>query len=122
MNIHIKPSRRDMLKGGGALIVSQLPFTCFLSYTFRRFALAASHGGSWAGPSTGGSPSGPPWKMLRPTWPFTAILQDPALNGQVSPKDISLTHHIQLFFKISIKERSFDIHLPDFIIIKCGNC
>ena len=31
-------------------------------------------------------------------------------------------HHIQLFFKISIQEWSFDIHLPDFIIIKCGNC
>ena len=31
-------------------------------------------------------------------------------------------HHIQLFFKKSIKECSFDIHLPDFIIIKCGNC
>ena len=29
-------------------------------------------------------------------------------------------HHIQLFFKKSIKECSFDIHLPDFI--KCGNC
>src|SRR3954463_710413 len=28
-------------------------------------------------------------------------------------------HHIQLFFKKSIKECSFDIHLPDFI--KCGN-
>ena len=31
-------------------------------------------------------------------------------------------HHIQLFFKISIKACSFDIHLPNFIIIKCGNC
>ena len=31
-------------------------------------------------------------------------------------------HHIQLFFEISIKECSFDIHLPNFIIIKCGNC
>src|SRR3989337_2280982 len=30
-------------------------------------------------------------------------------------------HHIQLFFTKSIKECSFDIHLPDFIIIKCGN-
>ena len=30
-------------------------------------------------------------------------------------------HRIQLFFKISIKECSFDIHLPNFIIIKCGN-
>ena len=30
------------------------------------------------------------------------------------------SHHIQLFFKKSIKECSFDIHLPDFI--KCGNC
>ena len=29
-------------------------------------------------------------------------------------------HHIQLFFKKTIKECSFDIHLPDFI--KCGNC
>ena len=29
-------------------------------------------------------------------------------------------HHIQLFFKKSIKECSFDIDLPDFI--KCGNC
>ena len=29
-------------------------------------------------------------------------------------------HHIQLFFIKSIKECSFDIHLPDFI--KCGNC
>ena len=29
-------------------------------------------------------------------------------------------HHIQLFFNKSIKECSFDIHLPDFI--KCGNC
>ena len=28
-------------------------------------------------------------------------------------------HHIQLFFKKSIKQCSFDIHLPDFI--KCGN-
>ena len=28
-------------------------------------------------------------------------------------------HHIQLFFKKSIKECSFDIHLPAFI--KCGN-
>ena len=31
-----------------------------------------------------------------------------------------LLHHIQLFFKKSIKECSFDIHLPDFL--KCGNC
>src|SRR3989337_2410461 len=31
-----------------------------------------------------------------------------------------LLHHIQLFFKKSIKEYSFDIHLTDFI--KCGNC
>src|SRR3954471_1548980 len=31
-----------------------------------------------------------------------------------------LMHHIQLFFKKSIKECIFDIHLPDFI--KCGNC
>ena len=31
-------------------------------------------------------------------------------------------HHIQLFFKISIKECSFDIHLPNFIIIKFDNC
>src|SRR6187399_421315 len=30
-------------------------------------------------------------------------------------------HHIQLFFEISIQECSFDIHLPDFIIIKYGN-
>jgi hypothetical protein len=29
-------------------------------------------------------------------------------------------HHIQFFFKKSIKECSFDIHLPDFI--KCDNC
>ena len=29
-------------------------------------------------------------------------------------------YHIQLFFKKSIKECSFDIHLLDFI--KCGNC
>jgi len=29
-------------------------------------------------------------------------------------------HHIQLFFKKSMKECSFDIHLPDFM--KCGNC
>ena len=29
-------------------------------------------------------------------------------------------HHIQLFFKKSIKECSFDVHLPDFI--KCDNC
>src|SRR3989337_3231572 len=29
-------------------------------------------------------------------------------------------HHIQLFLKETIKERCFDIHLPDFI--KCGNC
>src|SRR6266496_6717073 len=31
-------------------------------------------------------------------------------------------HHIQLFFQKSIQECSFDIHLPNFIIIKCGNC
>ena len=31
-----------------------------------------------------------------------------------------LLHHIQLFFKKSIKECRFDIHLPDFI--KCGIC
>src|SRR3989337_3606770 len=31
-------------------------------------------------------------------------------------------HHIQLFFKKSIKDYSFDVHLPDFIIIKCGKC
>ena len=29
-------------------------------------------------------------------------------------------HHIQLFFKKSIKECRFDIHLQNFI--KCGNC
>src|SRR3954464_9316021 len=31
-------------------------------------------------------------------------------------------HHIQLFFQKSIQECSFYIHLPNFIIIKCGNC
>ena len=31
-----------------------------------------------------------------------------------------LLYHILFFFKISVKECSFDIHLPDFI--KCGNC
>src|SRR3954463_10458022 len=31
-------------------------------------------------------------------------------------------HHIQLFFQKSIQECSFDILLPTFIIIKCGNC
>src|SRR5215216_1345092 len=30
--------------------------------------------------------------------------------------------HIQLFFQKSIQECSFDIHFPNFIIIKCGNC
>src|SRR3954462_3350046 len=31
-------------------------------------------------------------------------------------------HHIQLFFQKSIQECSLYIHLPNFIIIKCGNC
>src|SRR6266496_2991657 len=31
-------------------------------------------------------------------------------------------HHIQFFFQKSIQECSFVIHLPNFIIIKCGNC
>src|SRR3990172_6999127 len=31
-------------------------------------------------------------------------------------------HHIQFFLKESIKECHFDVHLPDFIIIKCGKC
>ena len=49
-------------------------------------------------------------------------------NGPLEPAHFGSTfriektfwlHHIQLFFKKSIKECSFDIHLPDFI--KCGN-
>src|SRR5215216_7717731 len=31
-------------------------------------------------------------------------------------------YHIQLFFNITIEERSFDIHLPYFIIEICSNC
>ena len=31
-------------------------------------------------------------------------------------------HHIQLFLKETVKECRFDVHLPYFIIIECGNC
>ena len=31
-------------------------------------------------------------------------------------------YHIQLFLNVTIKERSFDIHLPNLIIEKCSYC
>jgi hypothetical protein len=80
----------------GTTIRAQLFLTCFLSYASWRFALTASLGGSWAGPSQGGSRAGPLEDALVFLAHLQVNLQNPALNGRVSPKVIPLTLALRL--------------------------